>query len=724
MKHLTITRLVTAGCLALGAVFAPSPAAGQLPGMLPQSRFELSGSVELDQVDSTVRGHIEQIDAYLADRQWEEAVEATRELMAVSPDRLIGVTPTRFVRLRDYLQLKLAGLPAEAIELYRRLVDPLARTWYEEGIARRNRALLGNVVQQAFVSSYGDDALLVLGDMALERSAYPAARWHFERILPADLPADASRTWPGYPDSDVDPAAVRARLVLVSILEGSDQRARDELAAFKRLHSEASGPFGGRQGNFAETLERLLAESAAWPEPRPDPDWRTFAGDFARSKIAPVEIDAGHVVWRVALQKGPGGDPHSPLPVTVPPAVHPLVVGDLVLAAAHNEVKAVRLASGKPAWGQRETIFRAEMPGPTLESLPAATLGHPCYTMTADGNRLFARSGMPLSMRPSSRSPAPESGSLVCLDLAAEGRLAWTVTPEEGWTIDGAPVVDGRQVYVAMRRSDVRPQAHVACFDAQTGRRRWRCFVCGAETPARGILHEATHNLLTLVDDTLYLNTNLGAVASIDAGQGRLNWVSLYPRAAEVDLARPAGHWQRQLNPCIYHRGTLLVAPADSPRIFAVDAASGQILWQTGEQVGDVRHLLGVSGRHLIASGDRLYWIGIRRATQGRLEHVWPEGDTQPAYGRGLLAGRDVLLPTRDRVLVFDQATARLKKTILLEPLGAGGGNLLVAGQYLLIATKDELMALGSQPGDRPQNPLAGATPMHGWTNRPSYPKY
>ena len=30
-----------------------------------------------------------------------------------------------------------------------------------------------------------------------------------------------------------------------------------------------------------------------------------------------------------------------------------------------------------------------------------------------------------------------------------------------------------------MRRNDIRPQAHVACFDPQTGRLRWRRFVCG-----------------------------------------------------------------------------------------------------------------------------------------------------------------------------------------------------------------------------------------------------
>ena len=75
------------------------------------------------------------------------------------------------------------------------------------------------------------------------------------------------------------------------------------------------------------------------------------------------------------------------------------------------------------------------------------------------------------------------------------------------------------------------------------------------------------------------------------ADDGRLLWVSLYPRARRGDLAKLAPHWRRDLNPCVLDRGTLLVAPADSPRIFAFDAATGQILWQTGERSGRRRRI-------------------------------------------------------------------------------------------------------------------------------------
>jgi hypothetical protein len=264
-------------------------------------------------------------------------------------------------------------------------------------------------------------------------------------------------------------------------------------------------------------------------------------------------------------------------------------------------------------------------------------------------------------------------------------------------------LADDHGVYVAMRRHDIRPQALVACFDADTGRLRWRRFVCGAETPARGVLAEQTHNLLTLSGGVLYYNTNLGAVAALRADDGRILWVGQYPRSLRGDLANLAPHWRRDLNPCVFDRGTLLVAPADSPRIFAFDASTGQLLWQTGTEVEDAAGLLGVAGDWLIAGGSRLYWISLKDEDRGRVKHVWPDGAERPGYGRGILAGPSVLWSTRDKLHIFDAKTARPRRIVDLTSLGASGGNLLVARGRLLIATESELIALGTIGGKSPE---------------------
>jgi outer membrane protein assembly factor BamB len=735
------------------------------------ARFELADTVQLNQADSTILGNFQRVKAYLADRQWDEAVETLRKVLEHSEDKLVGVTDRRYVSLRDYVHLQLASLPPEALALYRSRIDPTARKWCEEGIARRDPRLLRNVLRQAFASSWGDNALTALGEMALESGDYTSARWYWERVVPAELPPDLPRTWPGYPDSDLDLAAVRARLVLTSILEGSYDRAREELAQFTRLHGGAVGRFGGRETNYAQALAAMLAESGAWPQPAPRPDWPTFAGAFTRERTAPALVDIGKVAWRWPLAAGSvesAGEPvRGPLAINC----YPVLVGDQVLLCNRQDVAVLWSAATArellESFDRRKLIrpehldqaralsretddaaafakaliardmlsdptaaqfgsaglyyFRSELQGVAgLTFEPPSTLGIPQFTMTAHSGRLYARLGSGVTSRPPQTVEKSQGDYLVCLDLAAEGRLIWKAAPEEGWAFEGSPVVDGGNVYAAMRRSDIRPQAHVACLDAQTGRQRWRRFVCGAETPERGILFACSHNLLTLEGETLFLNTNLGAVAALSAEDGSIRWVSLYPRALQGNAASPAAHWRRAVNPCVADRGTLYVAPADSPRIFAFDAATGQMLWQTGEQLGDVLHLLGIAGDHLVACGEKLYWIDVKPGQQGRVKHVWPGGDDKPGYGRGILAGDQVLWPARENIYVFDARTAQPRKVFDLRPQGLTGGNLLVVGGRLLIVTDKEVVLMGAQGGS-PAGDSQGVTSLP--VARPPSPK-
>ncbi len=706
--------LLFAAVATTGSRSAPGQVRVPLRGFLPSADFELSESIQLDRADSAVRAELERADAQLADGQWDEGVRTLREVMENSGDKLMEITQHRHISLRSYCQLKIAALPPEALALYRRRVDAVAETWYARGVARRDRGLLLNVVEQALASSWGDDALLALGELSLQAGQYASARDAWERIIPRSALRDAPSDWLGYPDTELDLAGVRARLVLVSILEGSLGRAHGELDRFVELHAEAEGRFGGREVNYATALKELLAEAPTWPEREPSGDWPTFAGAPSRHRVAAPGPQVGRVAWRMELPStarpdagrdngrtaGPAAadDPGSPL------SYHPVVAGDLVLVNTQSEIRAFDRRTRQAAWGLG-AIFRDPLDPSVRESfVPPDTLGVPRFTLTVFGDRVYAKMGSAVTSRPQESAYAVPSGYLVCLDLAAQGRLAWKALPEDKqWAFEGSPVCDGRGVYVAMRHSELGPQAHayVACFDPETGRLLWRTFVCGAETRARGLLHQATHNLLALEGDTLYYNTNLGAVAALSTHDGRIRWVSLYPRAQKGSLLSPAPHWSRDLTPCLYDRGTLLVAPSDSPSLFAFDAATGRLLWQSGPELEDVVHLLGVAGDRLIASGERLYWIALSGPKRGSVERMWPQGTEKLGHGRGTLAGDLVYWPTRHRVLLFDQASGRQVRAIDLGPLGLGGGNLIVSAGELLIADGDSVTALApGAPGE------------------------
>jgi outer membrane protein assembly factor BamB len=660
------------------------------------------------------------VDIYLADGKWSEAIDSIRQVMGDSGEKLLPVSPNRYVPTRTICHLRLVDFPPEALELYRDLVDPVAGQWFNAWETRRDLAALERIVDEAFVSRWGDDALAALGEASFQAGHYARARAYWQRILPFDPPTGTRRTWLSFPDTDMNLAEIRARLVMLCIFEDRVDEAESQLAEFERFHPDARGKLGGRDVALAEALKTLIQESRTWPDLPQGADWPTFAGSPLRHREVVEPGAVGEIAWQQTVRGPTAGkppslfaDPKGPVVAEDAPAPlssHPVLAENLLFLSNEMEIFAIDAATGQPAWGSgTRTMFRDPLFG-TLEGgvLDTDGMGTARHTLTVADNRLFARMGSGVTTLSQQPGRARALNYLVCLDLRSQGRLLWKAVPEDGWAYEGAPLVRGDDVYVAMRRSDIRPQAHVACLDARTGVRRWLQFVCAAETPSRGIFAELTNGLLTLDGDTLYLNTNLGAVAALSATDGRIRWLTTYPRALKGNLYEPADHWARDLTPCLADRGTLYVAPADSPHIFALAADNGQLLWQSPPELADVVHLLGVSEDCLIASGRKLVWIHTGGSEAGRARTFWPQGHEQIGYGRGLLTREHVWWPTRTGIFVFDKRSAQLVRTIDLAPRGAVGGHLLVAAGQLVITSGDRLTAFAAESRPvMPENSVA-----------------
>ena len=227
--------------------------------------------------------------------------------------------------------------------------------------------------------------------------------------------------------------------------------------------------------------------------------------------------------------------------------------------------------------GQAEEMYPRGIDVPRAPPRRAPRWGVPHFTMTVCGDRLLARMGRPVTTYLATEQLPDEQGYVLGWDLRTKKLLTDRIHPDgPKWAIDGTPVGDESHLYTAMRYSDVRPQALVACFDLATQRLCWRTKVCSADTWAGGQAEEVTHNLLTLDHGVIYFNTNLGAVAALSADDGRVRWITRYPRAGlsdgEPQRRRP---WDTGgLSPCVLHKGTLLSAPVDSDRVFGLDAAT------------------------------------------------------------------------------------------------------------------------------------------------------
>jgi outer membrane protein assembly factor BamB len=712
----------------------------------------------------------------LADGQWVEAIEALRRAMA-EDQRLVRMpsssAPAGFVTylpMGRYGQVQLSRLkethPA-ALQVYRRSVDGLAQREFELGRDELDESRLQAVVDRYFTSAFGDDALFWLGELALERGDLVSARHFWESIDPrlrmtvthAGKPWGGYPFWPGlanwsgfsdpsalapllgggntgnwlvYPDTVLPLASIRTRLALLSMLEGAADRAKMERELLRQQGGDSLGSLAGRHGTWLELLA-TLQPTVTVPPRRSELAWPTYAGSATRG---PVFRNALHLsdkpLWTIPLPRrtwldAQGGvvTQRSGEDVRGLLSSHPIVQqGRVVLQldATLPYLAAWRLADGRPLFDTREAeAERAGLTGsPTTQRFPDPVLR---TTLTAHGPYVYGVAGR--EWNEEEEADGVRRNHLLGWDASAEGRLVFEHRLElpvwEGrWVFEGAPLSDGEALYVGLRRTDgVRSELYVACFGMLDGRRVWLRSI-GSAAAADGLRPDVSQNLLTLAGDTLYYNTNEGAVAALRARDGVWRWLTTYPRRVSRSDRRNgnqvhADH-DRDTNPCLWSDDQIFVAPSDCNRIFALDSLTGQLLWASAmDAAADAVHLLGTTQEHLIVSGDTLSWLDRR---SGRVAARFPAyspaapGMARPqpwGQGRGLLAGEQVYWPSREAIWVFDQelgpnpadATTvrgdpRLVRRIELLSRGAVGGHLSYADGMLLIASPDQLFVFAA----------------------------
>ncbi|MBI3861122.1 MAG: PQQ-like beta-propeller repeat protein [Planctomycetia bacterium] len=689
---------------------APAPA-------LAQRDFQVSAApaayLDVDPAASKMLGAARD---FLAARQWGDAIDLLRQTADQHGDRLVAIEPGRFVNVQMSADILLSSLPAEGLKLYRAKTDPQARRWFDAAKKTRDVEGLERVVRKAFLSSYGDQALLLLGDLAWEQGALARARSDWEKLIPQAVPPDAGDVPVvlKYPDSRVPIEQVQARLVLCRLMQEGVEPARQELESFRRSFPDAKGRLAGENGNLAKTLEGVLGSEPHAPAEPPALDTATFAGNVERNQPQPRAFDVGAPLWSVhlkemrvervarpdefAFDRADRGAAILPMRVL---SYYPAVWNQVTFYCDETDVFAVDLAAargGQPAWGNEASIYRLPQEHDQIPQAPRPKAGLPRFSVTIDGARLFARLGQAAVPPGRNRGFRQVGNSLVCLDLARQGDLHWIVKSDEletdggAWVFDGAPVAREGRVYAALRRSDPQLQLNIACFDAGSARLLWTRKVCNGVEALGGDFDEYRHQLLTLAEERLYFNTNLGAIAALDSRDGSVLWASTYPRVEVETIAAFNKRQQYGPNPCLYHRGLLCVAPYDCESVLAFDAETGILKW-SHEVAGKVPQLLGVTGSKLIAAGDFLWAIDVQTGLA-----VWRDGRSDPegsTWGRGLLAGGSVYWPRREEIRIIDAATGKpLRQVELAQQHGLyGGGNLAIAGGMLLVAQSDRLVA-------------------------------
>lgn len=679
--HDAIWLIVIAGLISLqpvAIVQAQSPAQPQ--------QFREAVTLELD---STIERRFETVRQHVAAEQWDDALRFLSDIREQFGSQLVKIDEGRYVSVKQHCTESLRQLPPAGLAAYRESVDAEAARWFESAKSSRDVQQMRRVVTQTPLSRYESQALSLLAEWEWQRGR-PAAAWHYWHQLTLD--ANPIGEVPSQPE-------LFARLQLCDLALHLDRgltSGQNPSSTTKKpppLTPEqlsARGMLAGEHGSLSEIVARQT-EDQRWQQPfvTAGNDHLSFAGTPNRTHIAPPVEQIRKSSWFKTftadrLSRIVDDRIHPAFALQNEPNVFPVSRGDLLFFNDPSNIYAIRLADGEPAWSPDGVIFRMNAVAPRY---PIS--GPTGYSMSIDtSGRLFARMGSPVTVR-SARELTALRSEIVCLDIATgEGRELWRVddsTLGVNTAFDGAPVCDGDRVYTVATQSGGRTELFVLCFDATTGTQLWRQPVCTVLRQVSTNANEVSHSLLTVSADHLVFSTNQGAIAALDKDNGTINWVTTY----DSDAAGPSPP-----NPAIIHANTAYAAPSDSDRVLAIDLWSGATVWS--QVVPDrIRHLIGIAGGRLFASGRSLWSINALTGTV-----IWgtPTYDPQSfGFGRAILAGDKIYWPKRSAIEIRSQRTGRMvNRPVNLRAMGISGGNLLGIQGRLLVSGSGSLSLLGN----------------------------
>lgn len=615
----------------------------------------------------------------LADqKRWREAAELLQQTSDSLGDRVLD-TAKGFVGLRMHVAERICAWPPEGLRAYQELYDAKLQRELES---------LGDPVDldvavRLFDRYFCTSGAAAMGDriaeLAIESGDLPLARWALQRVLE------------NHPAKRPFVERYQSLLVLLSAMTGQSNGS-----------SLPPGTTRLRWKGRDTTLESALRDIAQEFQPAEatrNTDWPVLGGNPQRNRITKTNVGEPGLLWRAPLhvQEPTNKDPFSS--VLIHGATEksrqaftvPVAVGDLVYVQTNRDVMALRRSSGTLAWALRSSDEKSPESAylddkPVGGDSPSVDEGRLFAALPSDDNTFYDYD--------TSRS-VPE---LVALN-AQTGDVLWRVAQKSAdaqgtiTTFDSAPAPRNGRVYVASRRkrSFGFEDCYLDAYRATDGKILFHTHLASASTAilgARGV----TRSIIAIEGDSVFVGTNLGAVACVNAYTGGVHWLRLYDRmrsdapGGTVWAVRDAG--AAGLNPAISNSHRVVVLATDSARLMVLDESDGKLLFDIPvARVSNVHTLYGVEGDLVCGVGDTVFCYDFRRDTM-----IWSASgsDNSTITGRGAWSGDQLLVPRQDGLLRISASSGQAE-SIAMGP-HFNGGNILALPDEIFVAGTRELL--------------------------------
>lgn len=685
---------------------------------------------------------LDRIARYRDAQEWKHLFDTYQNIVATKAQKLVQPDPSvpRWVGLVEWLNREFASLPPEALSYYRGQFDGVARLEFQKARAANRREDLARIVNEYFYSTVADEAMDYLAATHLEEGRVQEAVFYWRRLLE------------NYPDSRIPKVVTAAR-----IAQAAERWGNPVLLDWVRTHVKEKGLqgsilVGGVMTPLADYLASVRIEVPATAAAKPAVKLPSVPepGDRFVRRTAGVRNDVKR--WSYDLTKELLSQPmpdrrRGPMPQN--PAgnlsngqEYPFFpafanVNGRRFVVFTNGVRVMAIDPSKVGTNparDREGIYWKYPDGDPLKiQWPQNHMGTrvnmPRMGVTIDGEHafvtLYSEKRTPAAAGGPMQDPFVGAAQLACFHVRT-GRLLWSTDKEDllpayrkmefwerNFTFCGSPLVRGDRVYVGLATSPFGEQeSRVLCIDRRTGRPIWDRFLCSVSVTRPMWWGGGTLNMLNtvLTEDrgTLYVGTNLGAVAALDAMSGQVSWLTRYTRSlsGRVDPRRGEVNSRevRPANPLFLHDRRLWVLPQDAHDLMTFDLSTGAPralpefrFGAPGQELkwSKVRWLVGFVNSWMVLSGDDTDVGNLAEEAEGKDVRLFRlPGFNLAQSGQGAIVGDQVYLPcgpshgfTQGSLSILGSPSWRLVETQGPWKDAFEYGNLIVADNYLIVAS-------------------------------------
>ena len=637
--------------------------------------------------------------------------------------------------LKSEAQRLLGEMSRRGRQLYELQYGARARQMLSAAAAAGDAVGLAEVSRRFFHTQAGYEATLLLGLYHLDHGRPLAGALALERLREASPAADQFE--PG----------LSLAVALCWIRAEMPEKAGQTLSMLEERHPEATLQIAGDEIRLFGQKRDLLGWLTGLLGPQMTPDvrqpgqWAMFRGNAARNASTAGDGPLLSTRWRVPASDHPYvealidqvRDADREWDRSALPALHPLVVNDVVLMRTARSLLAVDFTTGKRIWQapvddpfdvllnpSNDVLYRQT---PQMEyALRLRMWADATYgRISSDGQCVFAIEDLGLEIgrmrlqavfvggRRADDPAGPKPYNRLAAYDVRNGKLKWHVggspdefgLPQAGTFFLGPPLpLMGRLYVIAETMGEIR----LTVLDSNTGKLLWTQQLAGTD---QLLLKDPLRRMAgvspSYADGVLVCPTSNRSIVAVQLATRSLLWGYTYQQAdsrRERQVAffgarsimdpNPIGRWID--SSVILAEGRVLVTPVESDYLDCLNLIDGKLLWREPRQ--DDLYLACVHQGKAILVGGR----HVRALDLDNTRDKSPEQEPERTPEEPVTCAPESDQPEQDHYLrpapAWDGRTVELPPGSMPSGIGFASGDL-----YYLPLTTAEVMAVDLNTG-------------------------